>query len=192
MFHKLFYLLAFIGLSAPALSLDSDANQEITIQSDRAEFDRKNGTATYIGHVQMVQGTLKIDAERVTLYTNEEQKLTRAVAIGKPARFQQQMEANKGLTKARGNTITYETIAKTVAVQQQAHLEQEGNLFSGDKIVYDITNDSVAATGGTKTQANPEQKPPRVKMIIQPANKQPSSENTPKTTDEKEASHEDA
>jgi len=167
-------LITAVSITSLAQALESDTRQEITIQSDRAEFDRKNGTATYIGNVLMRQGTLKIDADQVTLFSNEEQKLEKAIATGKPARFQQQMEADKGLTKARGNNITYLTTEKTITIKQEANLEQEGNQFSGEKIVYDITNDSVAASGGTQTQTTPEEPQPRVRMIIQPANDQDS------------------
>lgn len=168
MCHKQLILLAILGFSVSAFALESDTRQEITIQSDRAEFDRKNGTATYIGNVLMRQGTLKIDADQVVLYSNEQQKLQRAIATGQPAHFEQQMEADKGLTKARGHRITYQTTEKTITIKQDANLEQEGNQFSGEEIIYDITNDSVAASGGTQTQATPEE-PSRVRMIIQPA-----------------------
>ena len=185
-------LITAVSITSLAQALESDTRQEITIQSDRAEFDRKNGTATYIGNVLMRQGTLKIDADQVTLFSNEEQKLEKAIATGKPARFQQQMESDKGLTKARGNNITYLTTEKTITIKQEANLEQEGNQFSGEKIVYDITNDSVAASGGTQTQTTPEEPQPRVIMIIQPANDQDSDATSDQPQTPAENNNEDA
>ena len=185
-------LITAISITSLVQALESDTRQEITIQSDRAEFDRKNGTATYIGNVLMRQGTLKIDADQVTLFSNEEQKLEKAIATGKPARFQQQMESDKGLTKARGNNITYLTTEKTITIKQEANLEQEGNQFSGEKIVYDITNDSVAASGGTQTQTTPEEPQPRVRMIIQPANDQDSDATSDQPQTPTENNNEDA
>jgi len=189
---KQILLITAISIASLAQALESDTRQEITIQSDRAEFDRKNGTATYIGNVLMRQGTLKIDADQVTLFSNEEQKLEKAIATGKPARFQQQMESDKGLTKARGNNITYLTTEKTITIKQEANLEQEGNQFSGEKIVYDITNDSVAASGGTQTQTAPEEPQPRVRMIIQPANDQDSDATSDQPQTPAENNNEDA
>ena len=56
----------------PVIALESDANKEITIQSNSAQFDRKTGTAIYIGEVILEQGTLKITADQITLYSNEQ------------------------------------------------------------------------------------------------------------------------
>ena len=170
-FLKTLTLLVMLITSNIALALESDAHSEITIESDRAEFDRKAGTAVYIGNVVLVQGTLLIKADRITLYSDENQQLHKAVAIGQPAHFQQQMEENKGLTKAEGQTITYLTQDETVTLLTDAILEQEGNSFNGDQIIYDIVNENIKAKGGTEIQVSPTEKQPksRIKMIIQPA-----------------------
>ena len=162
-------LISFTSFHASCL--ESDASAEITIQSDRAEFDRKTGIAIYEGNVVLEQGTLLIHADQVTLYSNANQKLTKAVAEGKPAHFQQQMEGDKGLTKAQGHSITYRTLDKNISLLKDAVLEQEGNSFSGNQITYDIINESVSAKGQTETQVDPtgEQPSGRIKMIIQPA-----------------------
>ncbi len=162
-------LLLFTSITAQAL--ESDANAEITIQSDRAEFDRKAGTALYVGNVVLQQGTLLINADEITLFSDEQQQLKKAVALGKPAHFQQQMEGDKGLTKARGHNITYLTQDKNISLLKDAVLEQEGNSFSGNHIVYDIVNENVSAKGQTESQLDPKgnKADGRIKMIIQPA-----------------------
>jgi lipopolysaccharide export system protein LptA len=155
-----------------AHSLDSDANAEITIQSDRAEFDRKTGIAIYIGSVILEQGSLLITADQITLFSDEEQRLNKAVAEGKPAHFQQLMEGDKGLTKAKGHNITYLTLEKSISLSKEAELKQEGNAFSGNHIIYNMDNESVSAKGQAETQVSPkgeEQPSGRIKMIIQPA-----------------------
>lgn len=169
---RLNHILLLLLWCASAGALESDSAQEITIQSDRAEFDRKAGTATYSGNVILQQGTLRIDAEQITLFSDDRQKLTRSVASGSPALFQQQMEADKGLTKAKGNKIVYHPSARTITLNESASLEQEGNFFSGDRILYDIASDSVSAKG-TSQKADPSGG--RVQMIIQPAR----AEDTP-------------
>lgn len=170
-------VLIFIFSIFNVHALESDATKEITIQSNSADFDRKSGIARYIGDVVLEQGTLKITADQITLFSNADKKLTKAVAIGKPAHFQQLMEGDKGLTKARAETITYLTINKQVTLLKGAILEQEGNVFTGETIVYDILDESVSAKGGTQTEVTPdgEKKPTRIKMIIQPESSQPES-----------------
>lgn len=162
-------LLIFTSITTQAL--ESDANAEITIQSDRAEFDRKAGTALYVGNVVLQQGTLLINADQITLFSDEQQQLKKAIALGKPAHFQQQMEGDKGLTKARGQSITYLTQDKNISLLKDALLEQEGNSFSGNHIVYDIVNENVSAKGQTESQLDPKgnKTDGRIKMIIQPA-----------------------
>ena len=171
MYLKTLSVILMFFTSSHVLSLESDANAEITIQSDRAEFDRKTGTAIYVGSVILEQGTLLINADQITLFSDAEQRLNKAVAEGKPARFQQQMEGDKGLTKAQGHTITYMTQDKTVSLLKDAVLEQEGSSFSGNLIIYDIVNENVKAKGQTESQAMPNEEQPsgRIKMIIQPA-----------------------
>lgn len=168
--------------SIHALSLESDANAEITIQSDRAEFDRKTGTAVYVGNVILEQGTLLINADQITLFSDAEQRLHKALAEGKPARFQQKMDGDKGLTKAKGHTITYMTQDKTVTLLKESELEQEGSLFSGNLIIYDIVNENVKAKGQVENKTEPSEDQPsgRIKMIIQPAKpvKKPAETNT--------------
>jgi len=160
-------------------SLESDANAAITIQSDSAEFDRKSGTALYVGNVILEQGSLLIHADQITLFSDQEQRLKKAVAEGKPARFQQLMDGDSGLTKARGHNITYLTQENSISLLKDAVLEQEGNSFSGNNIVYNTIDESVSAKGQTNTKAAPDGEQPsgRIKMIIQPAKPAESPKN---------------
>tara|TARA_B110000196_G_scaffold316157_1_gene327018 strand:+ start:566 stop:1159 length:594 start_codon:yes stop_codon:yes gene_type:complete len=178
-------LLFTISSIPTASALESDASKDITIQSDSAQFDRKARTAVYIGNVTLEQGTLKITADQMTLYSNEEQKLTQAIALGQPAHFQQQMDDDKGLTKAQGKSITYLTLDKNITLLNDATLEQEGNIFTGETIIYNMLNEIVSAKGGTQTELTPnsdsEAKPSRVKMIIQPASTEPEKTEQPGT-----------
>lgn len=178
-------LLFTVFSISTASALESDASKDITIQSDSAQFDRKARTAVYIGNVTLEQGTLKITADQMTLYSNEEQKLTQAIALGQPAHFQQQMDDDKGLTKAQGKSITYLTLDKNITLFNDATLEQEGNIFTGETIIYNMLNEIVSAKGGTQTELTPnsdsEAKPSRVKMIIQPASTEPEKTEQPGT-----------
>lgn len=186
--HSLIVTLFISALWASSINaLESDATKEITILSNSADFDRKSGVAHYTGDVILEQGTLKITADQITLYSNENKKLTKAVAVGKPAHFQQLMEGDKGLTKAQAQTITYLTSDKHVTLVEEAYLEQEGNVFTGESIVYDMIDESVSAKGGTQTELTPEgeKKPTRIKMIIQPETDSSSEEAAPEVSPSK-------
>jgi lipopolysaccharide export system protein LptA len=179
MYLKTLSVVILLLTCIDAYSLESDSDAEITIQSDRAEFDRKLGTAVYRGSVILQQGTLLINADQITLFSNTEQRLNKAVAKGAPSRFQQQMEGDQGLTKGQGEIITYLTQDKTVSFFKDASLEQEGSSFSGNLITYDLVNKNVKAKGQTESQAVPNIDLPhgRIKMIIQPAKKPAENNN---------------
>ena len=173
-------LLTCISLSIiNAHSLESDVYAAITIESDRAEFDRKTGTALYVGNVILEQGSLLIHADQITLFSDQDQRLNKAIAEGKPARFQQLMDGDSGLTKASAHHITYLPQEKNISLLKRAVLEQEANSFSGNNIVYNMANESVSAKGQTNTKATPDGKQPsgRIKMIIQPAKPAESPKN---------------
>lgn len=157
-------LILTLIASTQALGLESDAEAEMTIQADHAEFDRMTGIAIYTGRVVLEQGTLLIKADQITLYSDTDQKLKKSVAVGKPAHYQQLMDGDEGPTKALGHSITYLADEKIITLLKDAFLEQEGNSFSGSEIIYDINNENIKAKGVNESQPDG-----RVKMIIQPA-----------------------
>jgi lipopolysaccharide export system protein LptA len=162
MYLKTLSIVLILFTSSHAYSLESDADAEIIIQSDRAEFDRKAGTAVYKGNVIFEQGTLLINAVQITLFSDAEQRLKKAIALGEPARFQQQLEGDKGLTQGQGQRITYLTQDKKVSFLKDAVLKQKGSSFSGNLIIYDIMNENI-------------------KMIIQPAKRSAETNNNEDT-----------
>lgn len=169
----------FAGLAAAllasftmtAMALPQDAQQEMTILSDSAEYDGKAGIVIYKGNVVLTQGTMTIKSERLMIIRNGK-VLEKAVAEGKPATYQQQIKADQGMTTARGNRIDYFATRKEVLFTGQAHMQQEGNEFSGKLITFDIDKERVSANSGISRipgqQDQSEQTPQRIKVIIQP------------------------
>ncbi|AHK17250.1 lipopolysaccharide transport periplasmic protein LptA [Thalassolituus oleivorans] len=169
------FILAVSSISQLALALPDDWQQEITILSDRAEIDRKAGTVIYEGNVILTQGTLRIESDRLMILRSGN-TLEKAVAEGnngKPARYQQQVTAGKPMTRAHGDRIDYFAARRQVTLTGDSQLEQDGNLFSGEHIVYDMDKETVKADGGTRSdsQATPDSGTSgdrRIKVIIQP------------------------
>lgn len=180
-------LIFILPISSQAL--ESDATQEITIQSNSADLDRKSGIANYIGNVVFEQGTLKITANKITLFSNDDKKLTKAIAVGENAHFEQLMEGDKGLTKAQARTITYLITTKNITLLQDAILTQEGNEFTGETIIYNVIEESVSAKGGTTSELTPQgqQQPTRIKMIIQPQDTQDNTQDDDKVIPSEDA-----
>jgi len=161
--HVRLLLIVLMSLAAPlSHALQSDANQPIKIESDKAERNDKKGTTVYEGSVVIRQGTIKIRADKVIVYS-ERNKVDRIVCIGKPAHYQQQPKPEDGLVLASGDTIEYHLAADRIDLLKNASLEQNGTTITGEKIHYDLKAEVVKASSGD----NPKQ---RIQMVIPPSN----------------------
>ncbi len=141
-----------------AAALASDRSQSITIQADSAERDEIKGTTTYAGNVVMQQGSMRINAEKIVIY-NQKNKVTKIVALGNPAKYQQKPSATENLVIAQANTLEYDISAETLRLIESASLHQEGTSLSGNFINYDVKKSVVKAGGNTLENE-------RVRMVI--------------------------
>lgn len=150
--------VTLLGVSSTAFGLASDRNQSITIVADTAERNEQQGTTTYSGSVVMEQGSMRIEAAKVVIY-NDKTKVTKIVASGTPARYQQKPSAKEGLVVAEAFRLEYNIAQETLHLINSAFLQQEGTSLSGNRIDYDVKQ-SVVKAGGD------EQRQERVKMVI--------------------------
>ena len=165
-------LSALLMLVAPAMTwaLESDSDQPINIEADEALMDDKQGYTEYKGKAILTQGTLKIEGDTITFYFDKEKNLTKAIAIGELAKYQQVESEEKGLIKARGVRMEYYPVDKTIILVEKAYVTQGGDVFSGPRIKYDIEKNIVyagrgAASGNT---GKPAKTGGRVHVVIQP------------------------
>jgi lipopolysaccharide export system protein LptA len=153
--------LAALGWSGAAPALPDDTEQPIHITTDEALRDEKTGRTVYQGNVELVQGTIRITADRITLYS-EENEASRIVAEGSPARMQQQPEPDSPLMHAHGDVIEYFRSEERVQLRQNAQVEQDGSVVTGDKIDYFIDQQLVKAAADESSTDS------RVKVTIPP------------------------
>jgi len=160
-------LTLFFSAAAPSVvnALPGDRNQPIHISSDTAEIDEISGLSVYRGKVNISQGTINLKADQVTIHSDT-QGIAKLVAIGTPAHFQQLPEVEKNTLHAFGNTIEYFVVEQRIELKQQAKLEQEQNVFTGERIDYDIKLRVVNAYSDNQTNSATDK--PRVNLIIQP------------------------
>ena len=159
-------LLLFTLLSTvlgSAWALPEDREQPIHISSDSAVLDDNEGISTYTGNVEIVQGSIRLQADKVTIYSKDS-TVTQVVATGRPAHFQQRPDMEKSVMHAYGETINYQLSDELITLTENAKLEDSENSFSGNKIQYDIKTQRIMASAGTQSENNDQ----RVEMIIQP------------------------
>ncbi len=147
-------------LAANSHALPEDADKPITIRADSMQGDQRNNRAIYTGAVQVDQGTLRVNADRMVVEV-ENQKVTKITFNGAPARYQQQLNADEDQVRARASTIVYYTQSERLDLKGDAYLTQEGNEVTGELIEYDIV------AGKVNASSTPEEGP--IRMILQPA-----------------------
>lgn len=137
-----------------------DRDQPIEILADEGSLDQAKQETIFTGNVEITQGSLRMDAAKVTVnrYEDGTQKMK---ATGSPVHFKQKLEGKNEWVKGRGNTVTYDSKTGQVVLTSNARVEREGDVVNGDVITYN-TNTEVytAKRGNTKG---------RVSVVLQPS-----------------------
>lgn len=164
MIKILLIVISFISAST-ALGLKNDVEQPVHIDANSVLFNKNKGLAVYEGNVSIVQGTLKITANRIEINApnNEIQSIT---AIGKPVSFQQKMDDGK-LAKGGANKLVFLVKAKKILMDGNAVISQNNDKFTSNHIEYSTRTGELKA-GKTKNSASSKG---RVKVIFYPSNK---------------------
>ena len=77
-------LLLCTILSAAAVALPDDREKTISIESDSAERNEKTGLTVYQGNVIISQGSILIEADKITLhYQGSHWHLIRSTSLGR-------------------------------------------------------------------------------------------------------------
>ena len=164
-------LLLPLLLPQQAQALPEDKEQPIKVSADSAELDDRSGTAIYSGTVKLVQGSLELEADQLTLFTNAQGDISRIVATGKPAHFQQQHQAGAPLTHGYGLTLEYDIADDLLTLTNQAKLLRASDSFTGQQIKVNTAKNVVRAFSDKNKPSS------RVEMVIQPRSKSQSSES---------------
>jgi lipopolysaccharide export system protein LptA len=132
-------------------ALPDDRDQPIHITADKALRDEKKGVTIYSGHVQLVQGSLELKADKLTIYHTSEDA-EEIIAEGHPAKMRQQPELDKGIVNAHAEVIHYFRTEERVLLQTDARIEQDGAVVAGNSIEYLIAKQLITAESDpTKT-----------------------------------------
>ena len=165
-------LSALLLLFLPALvyGLAADRNQPITIEADRATLKEKEHISIYQGNVYLNQGTLKLHGDTMTVYTKDDH-IEKAVLTGNPATFLQRPDNQDVDQHAEARRMEYQAADGLMILQGAARVWQtDGKEFRSEKIIYDITRNTVNA--GDKSGGD------RVHITLQP---KPRNTRTPET-----------
>lgn len=175
-----------LGLVASAVAgvvhaLPDDRNQPIHINADKALRDEVEGVTIYSGNVELVQGSMELDADKLTIYHNTD-VADEIIAEGRPAKMRQRPELDKGIVHAHARVITYFKNEDRVHLQTDARIEQEGSVVEGDAIDYFIAKQVITA------ESDQSREDARVNVVIPPSvHNPPESETAEEATPEEPA-----
>ena len=156
------FLLVALLVPLTANALPDDRDQPIHIAADKAVRDEKQGLTIYEGNVTLNQGSLRIEADTVTIYRVIEEG-DKIVAEGRPARMSQQPELNEQRVHASANIIEYYKTEDRVHLRDDAVIEQDGSRVRGETIDYFITQELVKANSDQSQDSS------RVEVTIPPS-----------------------
>jgi lipopolysaccharide export system protein LptA len=160
-FLKQITCAAVVALSSAAsFALPSDRNQQLSLVADRATYNDKTGVTTYTGNVVIEQGTMKLQADSIVANLNSKKEIQNITAKGQLAKFQQQMDANKGLARGEAQTIVYNADTGIITLTGKAYLYQDGSSIRGNSLKYSMNKGDVEAQGSSTN---------RVQIIIPPS-----------------------
>ena len=145
--RRVFYIISLSAfISLPAKAIDPGSKAPIEIESDQAMLDDKTGTSTYSGNVIVSQGLTNLQADFITV-SSQDRRIISITATGNPARFAQQTDKLSAKTHGYGEEIIYRAEDETLIFRGSAKLIQADNSFSGEIIEYDVIKKAIKAKG---------------------------------------------
>ena len=148
-FTLLILLLTGALANSSLHALSTDRDQPADIEADDIEFDFKKGTRTYINNVLVVQGTLRLKADKL-LAIYQDGELSKATAWGSLARFKQRPDGKQHDVEGWAREIIVDQKKNTLTLNGKAALKQGGDTARGEVIVYNMANDTLSVKGGAK------------------------------------------
>ena len=158
---KLLHLSLFaLTLAAPNVyALSSDSEQPVYIDSDSQQLDMKSNQVTFIGDVNLKQGSININADKVIVTRNAVSgEIEEIQGFGKPATFSQLTDDGKTLY-GEADDLHYQLVADKLIMTKNAMLSQDGSIIRGSKSTYLIGSQKLVADSGENK---------RVSTVLQP------------------------
>ncbi|EPR80678.1 LptA, protein essential for LPS transport across the periplasm [Acinetobacter gerneri DSM 14967 = CIP 107464 = MTCC 9824] len=152
-----------------AFALQSDRNQPISLVADRATYNDKTGVTTYSGNVIIEQGTMKLQAANIVANLNKNRQMSVVTATGSPAKFQQQVDSDKGVAKGEASKIVYNAETGIITLIGNAYLYQNGASIRSSTLKYSMNKGDIEASGSSNSTSGSGSSSGRVQIIIPPS-----------------------
>lgn len=172
-YFPLFILLAMMSIT-PASAEKADRSKPVDLSADKAEYDGLNKTGLYEGNVILMQGSIRIQADKVVVKADK-YGTTFATASGSPVSFKQKLDGSNDYIEGYGERLEFDTKSDTVQLIERAFIKRGQDELRGNYISYNSRTEVFRVDGRTSgsTASTAPAATGRVHVIIQPKNTEP-------------------
>ena len=144
-------LLIILLISGKIFALTDDNKKPVTISANSQEFFIEEDRIKFNGEVLVVQGSINLNANELTIINagNKGNEIIRA--IGSPAKFKQLQEDGTTIY-GFAELMEYDFKTKQILFHKNAQVLQDKNSISSNKIYYNLTSKKISAHKGKNTQ----------------------------------------
>jgi lipopolysaccharide export system protein LptA len=131
----------------------ADRDKPIDFQGDTGGGNNQTKEGELVGHVIITQGTMTIQADRVTFKQNADNSLS-ATAYGNPVRFREKRDGADDYYEGYAQRIVYDGSKRFIELFDNALLKKTGDEIRSNYISYSAATEKFSAEG------RPDAKPP--------------------------------
>jgi lipopolysaccharide export system protein LptA len=171
-------LLLLVWSTSSLMALSTDKNQDIEIESDTAYLDDIKNISIYSGNVIVVQGSIRITGDTMTIHYTDDSELEKIIMEGSLATFRQLPDNSTIYDEAEAISMEFYENSNLIVLKGQARVSQGERRLIADYIEYDTELSQVRARGTqTAEDQAPSSEDTRVRLIIPGRSAETGQEN---------------
>lgn len=172
--------LALVAIPTGALAEKADRNKPIEMTAASGTSDLANNVQTLEGTVVLVQGTMRMTAERMRVKRDAQDRIF-AELFGTPTAqitFREKREGFDDFMEGTADRAEFDDRSNTIKLFGRARLKNGGDELAGEYIYYNSVSEVIQALGRipdagdakrpTEAVAGAGAASPRVRIVIQP------------------------
>lgn len=155
---------------SPVAAQKLDRDKPVNIEADRVEVDEQRQESTFIGNVQITQGSMIIRGDRIVV-RQDRKGFNYGTAFGsakEQAYFRQRRDGTDEYVEGWADRLEYDGRRETVQFFTRARLLRGGDEVRGDYMVYEMASELFRVVGGGKSGASANNPQGRVRAVLQP------------------------
>lgn len=162
--------LVLLCHAGPSFAERTDRDKPMHMEANTVNVDDAKQISTFEGNVQLLQGTLSIQADKVVI-TQDQGGFYHCTATGQPAHFRQKRDGANEYVEGYGERIEYDTRGEVAEFFGKARIKREGDDVRGEHIVYSTRTEVFQVSGTHDAASAGTQGSGRVTIVIQPHGK---------------------